>query len=417
MSTHDGLTAEQRSGLTTLLGPGTPASPGLVLALAEAVRDRREHQHEPREDLYCANLTSWLGERMAPVLRRLLDAEAEVERLRQQQERIAELEARPSRATVLWEAADRMRREADGLPDAGQVHHKQVLYGGAIVLDKQADDAERDEAGKDTREGESTREPLLVDRFDVAMESAPEEEPVLTIGAVAEDGRPVALQLDREARAKVAGWLTPWLRADLLREAADEAHVFLGSSGPKVAEWLRARAAAYEAGQGQPTAVRGGEWYGLPWAAWLNGDDLSDFLSDLCAVALDYYRMDGPQLEELLRAVEGVCGTARAAADADRGQLTAPGPDAAEQSAAKLRSLLAPSPMQELVARQRADAGRSGAHVVVDDSDACKACGEPPSAWCPHCAGCACPDGRAETHAPGGTCPTASAAEAGEGRG
>lgn len=46
-------------------------------------------------------------------------------------------------------------------------------------------------------------------------------------------------------------------------------------------------------------------------------------------------------------------------------------------------------------------------------SGACTRCGEPPSAWCPHCAGCACPDGRAEAHAPGGSCPTAPAAEAG----
>ncbi|MEU4967839.1 hypothetical protein [Streptomyces smyrnaeus] len=49
---------------------------------------------------------------------------------------------RLSRATVLREAADRMRREADSLPDAGQIHHKQVLHGGAIVLDRQADAAE-----------------------------------------------------------------------------------------------------------------------------------------------------------------------------------------------------------------------------------------------------------------------------------
>ncbi|QCX81115.1 hypothetical protein C9F11_37660 [Streptomyces sp. YIM 121038] len=52
-----------------------------------------------------------------------------------------------------------------------------------------------------------TPEPLLVSRFDVAIEPAPEEEPVLTIGAIAEDGRPVALLLDVETRAKVARWL------------------------------------------------------------------------------------------------------------------------------------------------------------------------------------------------------------------
>ncbi|MFF7880942.1 hypothetical protein ACH40F_08315 [Streptomyces sp. NPDC020794] len=51
--------------------------------------------------------------------------------------------------------------------------------------------------------------PLVVSRFDVAMEPAPEEEPVLTVGAIAEDGRPVALLFDKETRRKVAGWLTP----------------------------------------------------------------------------------------------------------------------------------------------------------------------------------------------------------------
>ncbi|MFJ4418219.1 hypothetical protein [Streptomyces sp. NPDC088925] len=49
-------------------------------------------------------------------------------------------------------------------------------------------------------------EPLVVSRFDVAMEPAPEEEPVLTIGCIAEDGRPVALLLDPETRRKVHEW-------------------------------------------------------------------------------------------------------------------------------------------------------------------------------------------------------------------
>ncbi|MEW2127063.1 hypothetical protein AB0891_25420 [Streptomyces sp. NPDC007259] len=52
-------------------------------------------------------------------------------------------------------------------------------------------------------------EPLVVSRFDVAMESAPEEPQVLMIGCVAVDGRPVALALDAEDRARVADWLAP----------------------------------------------------------------------------------------------------------------------------------------------------------------------------------------------------------------
>ncbi|MFJ7990286.1 hypothetical protein [Streptomyces sp. NPDC096351] len=57
----------------------------------------------------------------------------------------------------------------------------------------------------------TTADPLIVSRYDVAMEPAPEDEPNLIVGAVADDGQPVALFLDREARDKVARWLTPGL--------------------------------------------------------------------------------------------------------------------------------------------------------------------------------------------------------------
>lgn len=52
-------------------------------------------------------------------------------------------------------------------------------------------------------------DPLVVSRFDVAIEPAPEEEQILTVGCIAEDGRPVALLLNAETRAKVAEWLAP----------------------------------------------------------------------------------------------------------------------------------------------------------------------------------------------------------------
>ncbi|KPC67281.1 hypothetical protein ADL27_59150, partial [Streptomyces sp. NRRL F-6602] len=54
-----------------------------------------------------------------------------------------------------------------------------------------------------------TPTPLVVSRFDVAMEPAPEEDPVLTIGCIATTGQPVALLLDPETRRRVAGWLAP----------------------------------------------------------------------------------------------------------------------------------------------------------------------------------------------------------------
>ncbi|AZM91470.1 hypothetical protein [Streptomyces sp. W1SF4] len=51
-------------------------------------------------------------------------------------------------------------------------------------------------------------EPLVVRRVDCAVEPALEDEdPELLVCCVAEDGRPVALLLDDETRAKLHGWL------------------------------------------------------------------------------------------------------------------------------------------------------------------------------------------------------------------
>ncbi|GHA28957.1 hypothetical protein GCM10010372_31060 [Streptomyces tauricus] len=83
------LTPEQRAKLSEQLGDAKPATTGLLLGFGDAVRNRCEHEHPTWEDLYCMNLSSYMGERMAPVLRRLLDAEAEIERL-------SELEAAPT---------------------------------------------------------------------------------------------------------------------------------------------------------------------------------------------------------------------------------------------------------------------------------------------------------------------------------
>lgn len=77
-----GLTAKQRTTIAEQLGDVRPATPGLLVAFGESVRNRREHAHPTWEDLYCMNLSSYMGERMAPVLRRLLDLEDEVEQLR-----------------------------------------------------------------------------------------------------------------------------------------------------------------------------------------------------------------------------------------------------------------------------------------------------------------------------------------------
>ncbi|MEV7112393.1 hypothetical protein [Streptomyces anulatus] len=82
---------EQRKALAVQIGDVQPATDALIGSFAESVANVRNHEHPSWEDLYCMNLTSYMGERMAPVLKRLLDTETENARLRA---RVAELEAR-----------------------------------------------------------------------------------------------------------------------------------------------------------------------------------------------------------------------------------------------------------------------------------------------------------------------------------
>ena len=65
------MTDQTASTIRKLLADGRPATDELLVALAEAVRDRREHDHDRSEDFFCGNLAGWLGERMRPVLARL----------------------------------------------------------------------------------------------------------------------------------------------------------------------------------------------------------------------------------------------------------------------------------------------------------------------------------------------------------
>ncbi|NUP46155.1 MAG: hypothetical protein HOW97_02400 [Catenulispora sp.] len=77
------LSAERLSEIRTQLGDAKPATDALLVEIAQQVKDRREHNHGDTADWdwYCLNASGWLGDRMPFVLRRLLDAEAEVERL------------------------------------------------------------------------------------------------------------------------------------------------------------------------------------------------------------------------------------------------------------------------------------------------------------------------------------------------
>ncbi|MEU6661200.1 hypothetical protein [Streptomyces sp. NPDC046821] len=80
------LSPVQREAVAAALGDAKPVGPEVLATLAQATANVREHEHPEWEDLYCFNLVAYMGERMAPVLRRLLDTEA----------RVAELEAAPT---------------------------------------------------------------------------------------------------------------------------------------------------------------------------------------------------------------------------------------------------------------------------------------------------------------------------------
>ncbi|WP_433855106.1 hypothetical protein [Streptomyces kronopolitis] len=188
---YEPLSPENRAAIAELIGDIQPAGPDFLLRLGHTVKDCRTHDHGQKvgpEDLFCGNLQGWMGERMALVMRRLLDAEAELakcvgkEPTRDEEAQyvtgcldavydaceaalregraltVEEIEQsadgnrstrRPSRAEVLREAADAVRSH----PEAQDEH-----MGG---MDRAADLLRRmaDAAGKETPAagGDSTR--------------------------------------------------------------------------------------------------------------------------------------------------------------------------------------------------------------------------------------------------------------------
>ncbi|MFJ2249400.1 hypothetical protein ACIQGT_40230 [Streptomyces sp. NPDC093108] len=117
------LTPEQRKAIAHQLGDARPATDGLLGSLAESVANVRTHDHPKWEDLYCMNLSSYMGERMAPVLRRLLDTEAELIGFRDQRNAVCadneELLARVERSALARLQAENetrtIARERDAL--------------------------------------------------------------------------------------------------------------------------------------------------------------------------------------------------------------------------------------------------------------------------------------------------------------
>jgi hypothetical protein len=118
----------------------------------------------------------------------------------------------------------------------------EALHAAADEIDRQVPNDERYVVKKTVvnilrrranEHGEGVTTPLIVARFDTATEPALEEEAVLTVGCIAEDGRPVALLLDLENRSKVARWLAPEL---------EEATAAAATATPDtLAAWLRQR--------------------------------------------------------------------------------------------------------------------------------------------------------------------------------
>jgi hypothetical protein len=81
-----------------------PATDLLLADLANVITQIREHEQPRGEDFYCLNLTTYMGERMAAVLKRLTDDQAQVRSWKDRHtalaeeaagylDRIAELEA------------------------------------------------------------------------------------------------------------------------------------------------------------------------------------------------------------------------------------------------------------------------------------------------------------------------------------
>ncbi|WP_216588543.1 hypothetical protein [Streptomyces brasiliscabiei] len=155
--TFEPLTPEQREALANLLGEDAkPAEIGLVLSLGESVRDAREHDHTTqREDWFCMNLTSFMGIRMAPMLRRLIDAEAEVERLRTERDRYRTAWGRArTRAISTGGAADRYAARAQDAQEALQ----HMLF--TVIASQLARRASAEEIAQLRTERHSTNESL-----------------------------------------------------------------------------------------------------------------------------------------------------------------------------------------------------------------------------------------------------------------
>ena len=154
------------------------------------------------DDLTGASLSLWEDEQE---INRLRSALKSAQRGRRElRARVAEMEA--DRSTVI---ADRdgqiiawLGKKAGEYRSAPRADQESAAGAIARMADKLSRGAVRPPLSRGP-------DPLVVSRYDTAMEPAPEDEQVFIVGAIDETGRPVALQFTREDRAKVGQWLTP----------------------------------------------------------------------------------------------------------------------------------------------------------------------------------------------------------------
>jgi hypothetical protein len=116
------VSSEQRAQIAELIGGAKPATDGLLLEMAQQIRDRREHDHSTAADWdwYCLNASGWLGDKAPTVLRRLLDGEA----------RVAELEAeRHSTNEALSDITVALREKQDAPLTVFRAEHDSIPFG------------------------------------------------------------------------------------------------------------------------------------------------------------------------------------------------------------------------------------------------------------------------------------------------
>lgn len=185
MSAYEPLSPERRAALAELIGDAArPARTDFLLRLAHTVKDCRTHGHGTGEDLFCGNLYGWMGERMVRVLRRLLDAEAELERYVGKEPTVAEEMEHLSRClNAVYDLCDEAKRGAGRWENPLPVPEW-------VAAVEQAADGDR-----------PTDTTPLVLRWDrLVMHSNGSEDDSTIVACTTEHGRPAALFLDDEHR-------------------------------------------------------------------------------------------------------------------------------------------------------------------------------------------------------------------------